>query len=226
VKDSASSSFKPWAQRMARTRVIAVVTVDHPDLAERLAESLLEGGVDLMELTLRTPSALDCLRRIRTRFPELGLGAGTLLTPDQVYQAQDAGAGFGVAPGLNPRVVDAARTAGLPFAPGVFTPSDIELALDLDCPILKYFPAATQGGSSHFRTVVAPYLHRELQFIPLGGLNPENAGAFLAERGVLALGGSWIASAERIRAGDWNGIRDAAKAVRHQVHCLEDGTPR
>lgn len=206
-----------WVDALRSSRVVAVATVDHPDAAERLAETLLQGGVDLLELTLRTPAGLEGIRRIRTTFPDLCVGAGTVLTPRQVQQAQDVGARFAVAPGLNPLVIDAARELGLPFAPGVYTPSDIELGVELGCPILKFFPAATQGTPVQFRTTVAPYLHLGVQFIPLGGLTAENAPAFLQERGVIALGGSWIASIERIRSGDWAGIRDAARNVRIQV---------
>lgn len=210
-------AMNSWVDALRRSRVVAVATVDHPDAAERLAEALLAGGIDLLELTLRTPSGLDGIRRIRSTFRELYVGAGTVLTQEQVRQAGDAGAQFAVAPGLNPRVVDAARALGLPFAPGVFTPSDIELALELGCSLLKFFPAATQGTSAHFRTTVAPYLHLGVQFIPLGGLTAENAPAFLQERGVIALGGSWIASTERIRNGDWAAIREAARTARTQV---------
>ena len=206
-----------WVDALRRSRVVAVATLDQPDAAERLAEALLEGGVDLLELTLRTPAGLDCIRRIRSKVPDLRVGAGTVLTPEQVRQASDVGAQFAVAPGLNPRVIDAAQAWGLPFAPGVFTPSDIELGLELGCSILKFFPAATHGTPVHYRTTVAPYLHRGVQFIPLGGLTAENAPAFLEERGVIALGGSWIASAGRLRNGDWAAIRDAARAVRTQV---------
>ena len=217
--------MSPWVDALRRSKIVAVATVDHPDSAERLAEALLQGGIDLLELTLRTPSGLDCIRRVRASFPDLCVGAGTVLTPVQVQQAQDVGALFAVAPGMNPRVVDAARALGLPFAPGVYTPSDIELGLELGCPILKFFPAATQGTPVQFRTTVAPYLHLGVQFIPLGGLTAENAPAFLREHGVIALGGSWIASTERIRNADWAAIRDAARGVRSQVEHLQDSTP-
>lgn len=218
-------AMTPWVNALRLSKIVAVATVDHPDSAERLAEALLEGGIDFLELTLRTPSGLDCIRRIRASFPGLCVGAGTVLTPGQVQQARDVGAQFAVAPGMNPLVVDAARTMGLPFAPGVYTPTDIELGLELGCPVLKFFPAATQGTPVQFRTTVAPYLHLGVQFIPLGGLTAENAPAFLREHGVIALGGSWIASGDRIRNGDWVGIRDAARAVRNQVESLQDPTP-
>ena len=215
-----------WIRRMAITRVVAVVTLDDVELAEPVAAALLEGGVDLMELTLRTPVALDCLRRIRKTVPGMGVGAGTLLTPDQVQQAHEAGAEFGVAPGLNPKVVETARLTGLPFAPGVCTPSDIERAIELGSTLLKFFPAATQGGTAHFRTVIAPYLHLGLQFIPLGGITQATAASFLQEPGVLALGGSWIAPRDRIERRDWSGIREAARAVRQVATELPDPSPR
>ena len=220
-----NSAMTSWVDALRRSRVVAVATVDDPDAAERLAEALLQGGIDLLELTLRTPAGLEGIRRIRTTFPDLCVGAGTVLTPRQVQQARDVGARFAVAPGLNPRVIDAARALGLPFAPGVYSPSDIELGVELGCPVLKFFPAATQGTPVQFRTTVAPYLHLGVQFIPLGGLTAENAPAFLQERGVLALGGSWIASTERIRNGDWASIREAARTVRTQVTQQQDPLP-
>lgn len=214
-----------WIGALRRSRVVAVATVDHPDAAERLAEALLQGGIDLLELTLRTPAGLDGIRRIRTTFPDLWVGAGTVLSPRQVQQVHDVGARFAVAPGLNPRVIEAARGLGLPFAPGVYTPSDIELGVELGCPVLKFFPAATSGTPVQLRTTVAPYLHLGVQFIPLGGLTAENAPAFLREPGVIALGGSWIASTERIRNGDWAAIREAARAVRTEVAQHQDALP-
>ncbi|MSU36779.1 MAG: bifunctional 4-hydroxy-2-oxoglutarate aldolase/2-dehydro-3-deoxy-phosphogluconate aldolase [Pedosphaera sp.] len=208
-----SDPYQAWLNHLRQTGVVAVVVIDDPAHSERLVEALLAGGIDLLELTLRTPSALESMRRIRQAFPGIGLGAGTVLRPEQVSEVRDAGADFGVAPGLNPRVVAAAQAAGLPFAPGVFSPSEIEQAMELGCRVLKFFPAATEGQSRIFQAIIAPYAHLGLQYIPLGGLTLSVAEAFLRIPSVAALGGSWIASRELIRNGDWNAIRANAQAI-------------
>ena len=118
--------------RLERAGIAAVLIIDHEEDAEPIAAALLAGGVNAMELTLRTPAAFGALRRITRAFPEMLAGIGTILTPDQVTQAVECGAAFGVAPGMSPRIVEKALAAGLPFAPGICTPSDIERALDYD----------------------------------------------------------------------------------------------
>jgi 2-dehydro-3-deoxyphosphogluconate aldolase/(4S)-4-hydroxy-2-oxoglutarate aldolase len=168
-----------------------------------------------MELTLRTEAALDALASIRSAVPEMLAGVGTVLTPDQVRAVRDAGASFGVAPGLNRTVLDAARDADLPFAPGVATPSDIESALEYGCRVLKFFPAEPSGGLPYLKSMAAPYAHLGLRFIPLGGLNEDNLGEWLASPLVAAVGGSWIAPRELICTRDWTEIGGrAATAVR------------
>ncbi len=203
----------PLLGRFRRAGVVAVVVIDDPERAEPLAGALLEGGVDLIELTLRTPAALESMRRIRRAFPAIGLGAGTVLRPDQIAEVVDAGGSFGVAPGLNPSVVHAADSAGLPFAPGICTPSEIERAVELGCTLLKFFPAEPLGGVRFLKTIAAPYAHLGIGYLPLGGINARNAGDYLREPSVVALGGSWIAPREAIAAGDWALIRANARAV-------------
>ncbi len=208
-----SDPHKTWVDRLRRTGAVAVVVIDDPAHSERLVEALLAGGIDLLELTLRTPAALESMRRIRRAFPGIALGAGTVLRPEQVAEVQDAGADFGVAPGLNPRVVAAAQAAGLPFAPGVFTPSEIEQAMDVGCRVLKFFPAASDGQLKYFQTVTAPYAHLGLQYIPLGGVTLNLAKTLLDLPSVAALGGSWIAPRELIRNGEWSAIQANARAI-------------
>src|SRR5690606_7036379 len=145
-----------------------------------VAEALLAGGVNAMELTLRTPAALSALRRIRKAVPDMLTGIGTILTPAQVREAFDSGAAFGVAPGMNPKVVEAAIDAGLPFAPGICTPSDIARAVEFDRKWLKFFPAEPLGGLKYLETIAAPYRHLGLKYIPLGGLNPSNCAHWLS----------------------------------------------
>ena len=211
---------EPWCTRLQSTGAVAVVIIDEPRHAEPLAGALLEGGIDLIELTLRTPSALEGIRRIRQAFPTVGIGAGTLLEPAQVQAAVEAGATFGVAPGLNPDVVRAARDCGLPFAPGVCTPSEIERALGLGCGLLKYFPAETLGGARHLRITTSPFSHLGVRYMPLGGITLQTAESYLREPSVIALGGSWIAPRELITGGNWGLIRENARAVREMVDNL------
>jgi 2-dehydro-3-deoxyphosphogluconate aldolase/(4S)-4-hydroxy-2-oxoglutarate aldolase len=211
-------------ERIERTGVIAVLVVDRADDAVPLAEALLGGGVDAIELTLRTPAALEAVRRICRAVPDMLVGMGTVLTPEQVDQAADAGAVFAVAPGLNPRVVTHAQSVKLPFAPGIMTASDIEAAAELGCRELKFFPAQPSGGAPLLKSLGAPYAHLGLRFIPLGGLNPKNVSDYLANPAVLALGGSWIATREAIAQRDWQGIADQARQARQLVDQFRSGT--
>ena len=197
--------------RFRQSRVIAVLTLDNPRWAVPLARALVAGGIDVMELTLRTPAAFEALRAIIAEVPEMLAGAGTVLNPRQVTEVRAAGAAFGVAPGTNPRVIEAARKEGLFFAPGVATPSDIEAALELDCRVLKFFPAEPCGGLRYLKNMAAPYLHLGVQFIPLGGLSTGNLPDYLADPLILAVGGSWIAPRERIAAQDWPAITKSAQ---------------
>ena len=210
-------------QRLHRSGVIAVLVVDAADDAVPLARALLAGGVDCIELTLRTPVAMTALRRIRTEVPELVVGVGTILTPQQVNEVHAAGAAFGVAPGMNPRVVAEARRVGLPFAPGVCTPTDVELALEHDCRLLKFFPAEPCGGLAYLRAIAAPYAHLGVKYIPLGGVSLGNAELYLKEPAVHALGGSWLAPRELIQRHDWAAITANASAATAIVQRVRGG---
>lgn len=199
--------------QLAASRAIATVTVENVDDAKPLAEALLAGGIKAVEITMRTPAALQVMQVIAENYSEMLVMAGTVITPTQVRQVQDAGASCAVAPGMNARVVQAALDAQLPFAPGIATPSEIEHALEFGCDILKLFPAEPMGGLAYLKNMQAPYAHLGLQFIPLGGLTADNAEDYLKEDIILAVGGSWIASASAIREGDWAGITQRATAV-------------
>lgn len=208
-------AFNPaLAQRIENCGIVAVLVVDRVEDAVPLAQALLAGGVDVMELTLRTPAAIDSLTAIKAAVPQMLAGVGTILTTEQVTQVVEAGAAFGVAPGLNPRILAAARAAGLSFAPGILTPSDIEAAIELGCKILKFFPAEPSGGLAYLKAIAAPYAHLGLKFVPLGGLNAKNMASYLADPSIAALGGSWLAPRELIKAGAWDQITAlAAEAV-------------
>ncbi len=198
---------------LERSGVVAVLIIEKVEHAVPVAEALLAGGVDAMELTLRTPAAIGALKEIRAKVPQMMAGIGTILTADQVQQVVDCGGAFGVSPGMNPRVVEAAITAGLPFAPGICTPSDIERALEYDRRLLKFFPAEPSGGLKYLDAIAAPYQHLGVKYVPLGGVNEANCAAWFASRHVGCIGGSWLASKEMIAAGDWAGIAAVARRV-------------
>lgn len=197
--------------RLESAGIIAVLVIDRAEDAVPLAEALLAGGITAMELTLRTPAALDALRQIRKACPDMLAGIGTILKPEQVHQALDAGGAFGVSPGVNPRVIEAALQAGLPFAPGICTPTDIEQALEHDRRFLKFFPAEPCGGLPYLRAISAPYAHLGVKYLPLGGVSLENMKDYLNEPYVAGIGGSWLAPREMIRAGEWPRITERAR---------------
>lgn len=199
-------------EEIEKRKLVAVLTVDKAEHAVPAARALLDGGVSAVELTLRTDAALEALARIRRELPGVYAGAGTVLSPSQVREALDAGALFGVAPGTNPRVLRAAAEAGLAFAPGVATPSDIETALENGCTLLKYFPASG-FPESYLNSMAAPYRHLGVKFIPLGGVNPGNLRRVLSNPLVAAAGGSWLADARAVAEQRLDEIRANASAA-------------
>jgi 2-dehydro-3-deoxyphosphogluconate aldolase/(4S)-4-hydroxy-2-oxoglutarate aldolase len=201
------------ADRIKKTGIIAVLIIDRVEDGVPLAKALIQGGVDVMELTLRTDAALGALKEIRAHVPEMLAGVGTVLTPAQVAAVKAAGAEFAVSPGINPRVVNAAVESGIPFGPGVATPTDIENALECGCTLLKFFPAEPSGGLAFLKAMAAPYLHLGVQFIPLGGVNEKNMATYLADPLIAAIGGSWLAPRELIREGRWAEITQLAKSA-------------
>lgn len=204
--------------RLAESRLIAVLVIDEEEGAVPLAKALLRGGVDMMELTLRTPAAIGALRRIREEVPEMIAGIGTILRCDQVDEVVAASAHFGVAPAVNLKVMKYARESGLPFAPGIMTPTDIDQAMvEGDCQILKYFPAESSGGLSHLNNIAAPYAHLSPKFIPLGGVNIQNVKAYLENPHVIAVGGSWLAPRDLISQKNWDTIEKNAAEARSVI---------
>jgi 2-dehydro-3-deoxyphosphogluconate aldolase/(4S)-4-hydroxy-2-oxoglutarate aldolase len=203
--------------RILSKGIVPVVVLDDVESAEPLAEALLEGGIDIMEITFRTAAAEESIRRIGAKFPEILLGAGTLLEKEQVLRAKDAGAVFGLAPGLNPQIVRTAREAGLEFSPGVMTPSDVELALSLGCRLLKFFPAEAAGGVNMLKALAGPYAHTGVRFIPTGGVSSANLTSYLQLPVVAAIGGSWMVDKKLVNEGRWIEItrltRDALAAA-------------
>ncbi len=204
-------------QKVDDAGVIAVLVIDEVKHAVPVAQALLAGGVSAIELTLRTPVAWDAAMAIKNEVPEITLGFGTVLTIEQAKNAAKVGAEFAVAPGCNPKVIDAALDCGLSFAPGIVTPTDIELALEHGCRILKYFPAETSGGMRHLTNMVAPYNYLNLKFIPLGGLGINNAAEYLSSPLIAAIGGSWIAKQDLIKGEQWDTITQNAQEIRQLI---------
>jgi 2-dehydro-3-deoxyphosphogluconate aldolase/(4S)-4-hydroxy-2-oxoglutarate aldolase len=195
-------------------RVVPVAVIERVEDAVPIAQALLTGGLSILEITLRTPAALACIQAIRREVPAMKVGAGTVLDPSQVKEVSEAGAFFGVAPGLNPRVVASAKVRQLLFIPGVMTPSEVEHALELGCKLQKFFPAFAAGGIDMVKALSGPYIHTGLKLIPLGGVTPQNMADYLALPLVAAVGGSWLVDKKLVAARDWAGItRLAQEAV-------------
>ena len=199
------------ADRLKKARIVAVLAVNDPAGAVDLAKALCDGGVTALEMTLRTQRAFECVSAIAGAGLPLTLGVGTILTPEQAREAKSRGADFGVSPGCNVRVIDAAAEAGLPFAPGIMTPSEIEQALEHGCKLMKFFPAESSGGMKHLQSMAAPYKHLGISFIPLGWLKLSNMKSYTDSPLVTAIGGSWIAPTSLIDAKDWAQIRKNAE---------------
>lgn len=204
-------SEKTITEALAAARIVPVVVIDNPDHAVPLGKALLDGGLDVIEVTYRTAGAQAALTALKA-LPELIVGAGTVVRPEQVDSAVDAGAQFLVSPGLSAAVVQRAQAVGVPILPGVATPSDIMAALALGLDIVKLFPAATLGGPSAIKAFSAPF--PGLRFVPTGGISAATVGDYLALPSVIAAGGSWMVERSLIEAEDWAEItRRTAEAV-------------
>jgi 2-dehydro-3-deoxyphosphogluconate aldolase/(4S)-4-hydroxy-2-oxoglutarate aldolase len=187
-------------------RLICVAVIDHADNAVPLANALLLGGLKAVEVTFRSVAAAESIRRIRQQVPQIAIGAGTLLTADQVKQAVDAGAQFGVSPGLSESVSAAAQANKFPLFPGVITPSEIMRALDLGWKHLKFFPSETFGGVNALKALAGPFGHTSVKFIPTGGITVATLPAYLALPQVAAVGGSWMAERKLVTEKAWDKI--------------------
>ncbi|MBB4301014.1 2-dehydro-3-deoxyphosphogluconate aldolase/(4S)-4-hydroxy-2-oxoglutarate aldolase [Rhodobium orientis] len=200
-------------EELLKRRIIPVIVIEDAGDAEPLAEALLKGGIDIIEVTFRTAAAEEAIGRIAKAFPDMMLGAGTVLTSEQADRALGAGARFGFAPGLNPKVVKHFQDAGGLFMPGVMTPSEIEQGLELGCKVLKFFPAAQAGGPAMIKALAGPYASQGLKFSPTGGITLDNMMDYLSLPVVSAIGGSWLATKKQIADKDWATIADQAKAA-------------
>lgn len=204
-------------ERIIEKKIVPVAVIERAADAVPLAGALRDGGLNVIEVTLRTEAAFDAVTNIRTAFPDMAVGVGTVLSSAQIERAVKAGAVFAVAPGLNESVARAAHAAHLPFIPGVLTPSEVERALALNLRLLKFFPAEPAGGARMLAALAGPYAHTGVRFIPLGGIEPANLNSYLSLPVVAAVGGTWFLKKDRIAAGDWAGIarqtRDAVAAA-------------
>ena len=201
-------------EEIGRRGIIAVLEIDDLETAVPVAEALMRGGVSEIELTLRTPCAVEAISEIVRNVPGMLVGAGTVIREDQIDQALAAGARFGFAPGFNPRVVKKAKAVGFPFAPGVSTASELEGAVELGCDVLKLYPAEILGGLRYLNSLAGPYSYLGLKYIPLGGMTLESMPAWAGSDRVLAIGGSWIAKRAIVKARDYALIeKNAREAV-------------
>ncbi|WP_029916844.1 bifunctional 4-hydroxy-2-oxoglutarate aldolase/2-dehydro-3-deoxy-phosphogluconate aldolase [Pelobacter seleniigenes] len=191
--------------------IIPVIVIDDAADALPLAEALLEGGMDVIEVTFRTAAAAEAISLIGKKFPEMLLGAGTLLTEEQGQRALDAGIKFGLAPGLNPDVVNFFKAKNTLFIPGVMTPSEIEQGLALGCKLQKFFPAEAAGGIKMLKALAGPYASQGLQFCPTGGVSLANMNDYLALPIVSNIGGSWLATKQQIADKQWGAITAQVK---------------
>lgn len=195
--------------RLRELRVVPVIVIDDADDAVPLAAALAEGGLPCVEITFRTPAAAEAIERIVAEYPDFLVGAGTVLTLQQVDQARAAGAGFVVTPGFSATVVDRCLDQEIPVYPGVSTPSEISAALEMGLKVLKFFPAEPLGGVKYLKAIAAPFT--DVEFLPTGGLSLARLPEYLAVDRVVACGGSWMAPADWIRGKDFELITSATE---------------
>lgn len=205
--------MNPVFEQMSRIGIIPVIALDDAGDAAPLAEALLNGGISCAEVTFRTAAAEETIRKISEDYPEMLVGAGTVLTTEQVDSAVTAGAKFIVSPGLNPVTVKYCQAKGVPVIPGIMTPSEIELALSLGLTEVKFFPAEAAGGVKMIKALSAPY--GNVRFMPTGGISPANMEDYLSFPKVFACGGSWMVKKDLIQAGAFDRITELCRqAVR------------
>ncbi len=196
--------------------IVPVVKIDDVEKAVPLARALCKGGLPVAEITFRTACAAEAIKRITTEFPNMLVGAGTVLTPEQADAAVESGAKFIVSPGLNPKVVKHCLEIGVPITPGCANPSDIEAALELGLDVVKFFPAEAAGGLPMIKAMSAPY--GGLKFMPTGGLNEQNILSYLKFNKILACGGSYMVSADLINEDKFDEIERLTRNAVMQMH--------
>lgn len=199
------------AKGLKEAKVVPVVAVESVETGLKLCSILRASGLNCAEITFRTQAAAGTIRAVAEEFPDMLVGAGTVLNVDDLGRAKGAGAKFAVAPGCNPTVVSAAVSMAFPFFPGVASPSDIERACEIGCRTLKFFPAEAVGGVKLLKALIAPYKHLGVSFVPTGGITLDNMKSYLELREVVAVGGTWLAKSEDLKSGNWAAIERVAK---------------
>ncbi len=192
-------------EEISKIGIVPVIALDKVEDAEPLAKALIEGGLPCAEVTFRTDAAEESIRIMASKFPELLVGAGTVLTTEQVDRAVNAGAKFIVSPGLNPKVVKYCVEKGIPVTPGTANPSDVEVAIELGLEVVKFFPAEAAGGLNMIKSMAAPYTN--MKFMPTGGINATNLTSYLDFGKIIACGGSWMVNKDMMKNGDFDGIK-------------------
>jgi 2-dehydro-3-deoxyphosphogluconate aldolase/(4S)-4-hydroxy-2-oxoglutarate aldolase len=196
---------------MRTSPVIPVIAIDNIDHAVPLARALVAGGIRVLEVTLRTVHGLPAIRAMAEQVPDAIVGVGTLTQPEEFAAAREAGAVFGVSPGLTPNLIDAARRSGLPLLPGVMSPSEVMAARESGFRQLKLFPAVPAGGIGMLNAIAGPL--PDVTFCPTGGISQETASQFLACKNVACVGGSWLTPKDAMLAGDWDRITALARGA-------------
>lgn len=209
----------PVSLPLFKSRVVPVIVVTDPAQAVPMAEALLAGGVDVMEITLRSAAGLAAIEAVARAVPEMQVGAGTVTRASEVAQVLAAGARFGLSPGSTPELLAAVLAAGLPFVPGVASPSEAMAARDAGFTLMKCFPAAQLGGVEVLKAWGGPL--PDLRFCPTGGVSLANMGSFLALPNVAMVGGSWLTPAAAVKAGDWAQITRLAREATDAVAALQ-----
>ncbi|MGO5024071.1 bifunctional 4-hydroxy-2-oxoglutarate aldolase/2-dehydro-3-deoxy-phosphogluconate aldolase [Lawsonibacter sp. LCP25S3_G6] len=198
--------------------IVPVVVLNDAKDAVPLAKALMEGGLPCAEVTFRTAAAEESIRLISEAYPEMLVGAGTVLTTEQVDRAVAAGAKFIVSPGLNPKVTKYCVDRNIPITPGCANPSDVEQALEFGLDVVKFFPAEQAGGLDYIKAIAAPYV--DMSFMPTGGINADNVRKYLGYNRIWACGGSWMVKGDMIKAGEFDKIRAlTAEAVQIVKEC-------
>ncbi|MDC5805452.1 bifunctional 4-hydroxy-2-oxoglutarate aldolase/2-dehydro-3-deoxy-phosphogluconate aldolase [Vibrio europaeus] len=198
--------------KLQQFKVVPVIQINKVEHAVPLAKVLVENGLPVAEVTFRTEAAADAIRAMREAYPEMCIGAGTVLTSEQIDLAKEAGSEFVVAPGLNPNTVRRCQEIGMPVVPGVNNPSQVEQALELGLTFLKFFPAEASGGISMVKSLLAPYV--DVSFMPTGGIGKHNINDYLAIDRVICCGGTWMVAPTLIENKQWDEI---AKLVQEAV---------
>jgi 2-dehydro-3-deoxyphosphogluconate aldolase / (4S)-4-hydroxy-2-oxoglutarate aldolase len=202
------------SQILGEARVVPVVAIDDATQAVPLARTLLAAGIAIVEITLRTPAALESIENIVRNIPDMIVGAGSIRDAEQMVQISDAGARFAVSPGATAKLISAASRMEMPFIPGATTPSEMLLLLEQEFTLQKFFPAEASGGIDLLRAIAGPL--PEIRFMPTGGISADLADDYLALPNVIAIGGSWIATPALINAGDFEQIGRQAAQVAQQ----------